>query len=151
MKLNVLTVVTTSNKMEGSSDDPEAQASKGAGTEAVVNTKQVQLVGKLPLIDINPDRWNSFNMDPAKKASILTWLQDSPSSPDIPVKNEEIIHVQRIILQYVSNEGVPSIEDTAVASAKSLFNKATTMSSQLNDPKQFLQKNSKVLNRFTFH
>ena len=90
-------------------------------------------------------------MDPAKKASILTWLQDSPSSPDIPVKNEEIIHVQRIILQYVSNEGVPSIEDTAVASAKSLFNKATTMSSQLNDPKQFLQKNSKVLNRFTFH
>ena len=50
MKLNVLTVVTTSNKMEGSSDDPEAQASEGAGTEAVVNTKQVQLVGKLPLI-----------------------------------------------------------------------------------------------------
>ena len=98
MKLNVLTVVTTSNKMEGSSDDPEAQASKGAGTEAVVSTKQVQLVGKLPLIDINLDSWNTFKMDTAKKALILAWLQESPSSPDIPVENQEIIRVHQMIL-----------------------------------------------------
>ena len=52
-------------------------------------------------------------MDPAKKASILAWLQDSPSDPDIPMENEEIIRVHRMILQYVDDEGVPSIKDTA--------------------------------------
>ena len=45
MKLNSLftklpTVVNTSNKMEGSSADQQAQASKGAGTEAVVVTSE---------------------------------------------------------------------------------------------------------------
>ena len=53
MKLNSLftelpTVVTTSNKIEGSSAGTQAQASKGAGIEAVVVTKRVRLVGKLP-------------------------------------------------------------------------------------------------------
>ena len=65
------TVVNISNKMEGSSADQQAQASKGAGTEAVVVTKWVWLVGKLPLIDINPDSWNTIKMNPAKKASII--------------------------------------------------------------------------------
>ena len=87
-------------------------------------------------------------MDPAKKASILTLLQDSPASPDIPFKNEEIIRVHRMILQYVSDKGVPSIEDTAFVSARSLLNKATTLSSQLIDLKQSLQKVSKVLKGF---
>ena len=89
-----------------------------------------------------------FKMDPAKKASTLAWLQDSPSSPDIPIKSEEIICVHRIILQYVSDEGVPSIEDTAFVSARSLLNKATTLSSKLNNLKQSLQKVSKVLKGF---
>ena len=88
------TVVNISNKMEGLSADLQAHASKGAGTdEAVVVTKRVCLVGKLPLIDINPDSWNTFKMDPAKKASIIAWLQDSLFSPDIPVENKEIIFV----------------------------------------------------------
>ena len=90
------TVVKISNKMVGSgtSADRQAYASKGAGTdEAVMVTKRVHLVGKLPLIDINLDSWTTFKMDLAKKASIMAGLQDSPSSPDIPVENKEIIHV----------------------------------------------------------
>ena len=87
-------------------------------------------------------------MDPAKKASILPWLQDSPTNPDISLEIKDIIRVHRMILQYVSDEGVPSIEDTAFVSARSLLNKVTTLSSQLNDLKQSLQKVSKVLKGF---
>ena len=115
------TVVKISKNIEGSSAsaDRQAHASQGAGTdEAVVVTKWVRIVGKLPLIDINPDSWETFKMDPHKKALIIAWLQDSPSSPDIPIKNKEIIWVHRMILQYQNNDGIPQIEDTEFVSAK---------------------------------
>ena len=142
------TVVKISKNIEGSSAsaDRQAHASQGAGTdEAVVVTKWVRLVGKLPLIDINPDSWETFKMDPHKKASIIAWLQDSPSSPDIPIENEEIIRVHRMILQYQNDNGIPQIEDTEFVSARSLLSKANNVSGQLTTLKQSLSKVSKIL------
>ena len=95
------TVVKIYNKMEGSSASAylQAHASQGAGTdEAVMVSKRVHLMGKFPLIDINPDSWETFKMDPQKKASIITWLNNSLSSPNIPVENEEIIRVHHMPL-----------------------------------------------------
>ena len=130
------TVVNISNKMEGSSAYQQAHAFKGTGTDTdVVVTKPVWLVGKLSLININPDSWNTLNMDPAKKALIITWLQDSLSSSDISVKKEEIICVHQMILQYKNNKGILQIEYTEFVSARSLLNKATTVSSQLSNLK----------------
>ena len=87
-------------------------------------------------------------MDPHKKALIIAWLQDSPSSPDIPIENEEIIRVHRMILQYQNDNGIPQIEDTEFVSARSLLNKAETVSGQLTNLKQSLQKVSKILKGF---
>ena len=133
----------------------EADASGDTNCRQDVQTCFLFHICKLdnPLIEIGETLLigrdiTGFKMDPAKKASTLAWLQDSPSSPDIPIKSEEIICVHRIILQYVSDEEVPSIEDTAFVLARSLLNKATTLFSQLNDLKQSLQKVLKVLKGF---
>ena len=53
-----------------------------------------------------------------------------------------------MILQYKNNKGIPNIEDTAFVLARSLLNKATTVSSQLSNLKQSLQKVSKILKGF---
>ena len=147
MKLSLLfvelpTIITTSlNQIEHSS---EAQSSKGANNKTFSVTKQVRLVVKVQPIDINPDRWTTFEMDPVKKASIIAWLYDSPSSPDILMEKEEIIRLHRMILQYVDDEGVPSIEDTAFVSARTLLDNATTVAKQLEDLKKTFQKVSKA-------
>ena len=87
-------------------------------------------------------------MDPQKKASIIAWLQDSPSCPDIPVKNEEIIRVHHMILHYQNDDGIPQIEDTEFVSARSLLSKANNVSGQLTTLKQSLSKVSKILKGF---
>ena len=101
-----------SSKGAGSSASCQAHSSQGAGTdEAIMVTKHVRLMGKFPLIDLNPDSWQNFKMDPEKKASIIAWLNDSPLTPDIPVENEKVSRVHRMLLQYKNNEGIPRIED----------------------------------------
>merc|ERR1712240_40763 len=113
----------------------EAHLSQGA-KETVLVTKRVRLVGKVPLMKINPDKLKPVEMDPVKRASIITWLHDNPSNLDSPIEKEEIIQVSKMIIQYVDDTGVPSIEDTALVSAKTLLNKASIISKQIQDIKK---------------
>ena len=53
-----------------------------------------------------------------------------------------------MILQYVDDEGVPSIVDTAFVSAKTLLDKASIVSEQIHDIKKSFQRVSKVLKGF---
>ena len=53
-----------------------------------------------------------------------------------------------MILQYQNDNGIPQIEDTEFVSARSLLNKAETVSGQLTNLKQSLQKVSKILKGF---
>ena len=91
MNLNLLfvelpTIITTSlNQMECSSDAESSKRANKPNNEIVLVTQQVRLLGKVPLIKTNPDRWTTFEIDPVKKASILAWLHDSPSNSDIPM------------------------------------------------------------------
>ena len=62
------TYTSLNNEMEHSS---EAQSSKGPNNETVQVTKWIRMVGKVPLIEINPDKWTTFQMDPVKRASIM--------------------------------------------------------------------------------
>ena len=99
--------------MEGGSSttpDRQAHASKGAGSSAscqaqssqgaqdqVVMTKRVCLVGKFPLVELNPQSWQEYKMDPDKKAAVINWLNSSILSLDIPVEDQEIIKVHRML------------------------------------------------------
>ena len=90
--------------------------SKGAQDQVVV-TKRVCLVGKFPLIELNPQSWQEYKMDPDKKAPVINWLSSSHSSLDISVEDQEIIKVHQMLLQYHNDEGIPQIEDTEFVSA----------------------------------
>ena len=51
-------------------------------------------------------------MDLEKKAAVIAWLNSSPSTPYIPVEDQEIIKTHHMLLQYKNDEGIPQIEDT---------------------------------------
>ena len=87
-------------------------------------------------------------MDPEKKASIIAWLNDSPSTLDISVEDQEIIKVHRMLLQYKNDEGIPQIKDTEFVYARSLLSKASNVSNKLTSLKQSLTKISRILKGF---
>jgi len=86
--------------------------------------------------------------DTDKKASIIAWLNDSPSTPDIPIEDQEIIKVHCRLLQYKNEEGNPRIEDTELVPARSLLSKANNISNKLTSLKQSLTKISRILKGF---
>ena len=97
---------------------------------------------------MNPDSWETFKMDPQKKASIIGRLNDSPSSSDIPIKNEKIIRVHSMILQYQNDDGIRQIEYTEFVSARNLLSEANNVSVKVTSLKQSLSKVSKILKGF---
>ena len=55
-------------------------------------------------------------MDPDKKAAVINWLNSSPSTPDIPVEDQEVIKVYWMLLTYHNDEGILRMEDTEFVS-----------------------------------
>ena len=60
-------------------------------------------------------------MDLDKKAAVINWLNSSPSTPDIPVEDQEVIKVHWMLLTYHNDEGIPWIEDTEFVSTQGNF------------------------------
>ena len=87
-------------------------------------------------------------MDPDKKAAIINWLNSSPSTPDIPVEDQEVIKVHRMLLTYHNDEGIPRMEDTEFVSARSLLSKATNVSHKLTSVKNSIVRLSTILQGF---
>ena len=154
MKLNQLfavlpTVITvnSSRKMESSNS---AHASKGAAhssqgaEETVLITKRLRLVGKIPLIEINPVKFDPTDVDSVKRARVLAWLENNPSNPDSPIEKEEMIQVTKMIIKYADDSRIPSIEDTSLIAAKNLLKNASKVSKQIQDLSKF-RKISRIL------
>ena len=81
---------------QGAAASCQAQLSQGVQDQVVV-TKRVCLVGRFPHVDLNPQSWEEYRMDPDKKAAVINWLNSSPSNPDIPIEDQEVIKVQRML------------------------------------------------------
>ena len=105
-------------------------------------------MGRFPLVELNPQSWQEYKMDLDKKAAVINWLNSLPSSPDIPVEDQEVIKVHRMLLQYHNDEGIPRIEDTEFVSTQSLLSKATNVTHKLTSVKNSIIKISRILKGF---
>ena len=101
IKLNqlfaVLPTVTTVNSSKKMDSTNLAHASKGAAhtskgaEETVLITKRLRLVGRIPLIKINPIEFNPTDMDSVKRTRVLAWLENNRSNTDSPIEKAEMI------------------------------------------------------------